>query len=139
MYYIKRIMKNNVLKLIKYLYYFSLISLFIMYLFPGSLIGYFFYGDLEKQPDLIPNPIGNSINHTLAFFYLSLLGLINFIRDKKFYQTVIFLISLSVILELSHYLIPKRSFQFLDLFANLFGTFLAIIIIMFYKRYKFKT
>ena len=132
-------MKNNVLKLIKYLYYFSLISLFIMYLFPGSLIGYFFYGDLEKQPDLIPNPIGNSINHTLACFYLSLLGLINFIRDKKFYQTVIFLISLSVILELSHYLIPKRSFQFLDLFANLFGTFLAIIIIMFYKRYKFKT
>ena len=41
-------MKNNVLKLIKYLYYFSLIALLILYLFPGSLIGYFFYGDFGK-------------------------------------------------------------------------------------------
>jgi len=129
-------MKNNVLKLIKYLYYFSLIALFILYLFPGSLIGYLFYGDFGKQPDLIPNPIGTSINHALAFLYLSILGLISYMRDKSFNQTTIFLISLSIILELSHYFIPNRSFQFLDLFANLLGTLLAIFIIIFYKRYK---
>ena len=63
-------MKNNVLKMIKYLYYFSLIVLLILYLFPGSLIGYLLYGDFGKQPDLIPNPIGTSINHALAFLYL---------------------------------------------------------------------
>ena len=85
-------MKNNVLKLIKYLYYFSLIALLILYLFPGSLIGYLFYGDYGKQPDLIPNPIGTSINHTLAFFYLSILNLISHIRDKSFNQNVIFLL-----------------------------------------------
>ena len=129
-------MKNNVLKLIKYLYYFSLIALFILYLFPGSLIGYLLYGDLGKQPDLIPNPIGTSINHALAFFYLSILGLISYMRDKSFNQTTTFLISLSIILELSHYFIPNRSFQFLDLFGNLLGTLLAIFIIIFYKRYK---
>ena len=129
-------MKNNVLKLIKYLYYFSLIGLFILYLFPGSLIGYFFYGDLAKQPDLIPNPIGTSINHALAFLYLSMLGLISHMRDKSFIQTNIFLISLSIILELSHYFIPNRSFEFLDLFANLLGTLIAIFIIIFYKKYK---
>ena len=129
-------MKNNVLKLIKYLYYFSLIALFILYLFPGSLIGYLLYGDLGKQPDLIPNPIGTSINHALAFFYLSILGLISYMRDKSFNQTAIFLISLSIILELSHYFIPNRSFEFLDLFANLLGVLIAIFILIFYKRYK---
>jgi len=129
-------MKNNVLKLIKYLYYFSLIALFILYLFPGSLIGYLFYGDFGKQPDLIPNPIGTSINHALAFLYLSMLGLISYMKLKSFIQTNIFLISLSIILELSHYLIPNRSFEFLDLFANLLGTLMAIFIIIFYKKYK---
>ena len=129
-------MKNNVLKLIKYLYYFSLIALFILYLFPGSLIGYLFYGDFGKQPDLIPNPIGTSINRALAFLYLSMLGLISHMRDKSFIKTNIFLISLSIILELSHYFIPNRSFEFLDLFANLLGTLIAIFIIIFYKKYK---
>ena len=129
-------MKNNVLKLIKYLYYFSLIALLIIYLYPGSLIGYLFYEDYGKQPDLIPNPIGTSINHALAFLYLSMLGLISHMRDKSFIQTNIFLISLSIILELSHYFIPNRSFEFLDLFANLLGTLIAIFIIIFYKKYK---
>ena len=129
-------MKNNVLKLIKYLYYFSLIALLILYLFPGSLIGYFLYGDLGKQPDLIPNPIGTSINHALAFLYLSTLGLISYLKDKSFNQTSIFLISLSIILELSHYFIPNRSFEFLDLFGNLIGTLIAMIVIISYKKYK---
>ena len=129
-------MKNNVLKLIKYLYYFSLIALLILYLFPGSLIGYLFYGDFGTQPNLIPNPIGTSINHALAFLYLSILGLISYMRDKRFNQNIIFLISLSIILELSHYVIPNRSFEFLDLFANLLGSLLAILIIVFYKKYK---
>ena len=129
-------MKNNVLKMIKYLYYFSLIALLILYLFPGSLIGYFLYGDLGKQPDLIPNPIGTSINHALAFLYLSILGLISYMRDKSFNQTNFFLISLSIILELTHYFIPNRSFEVLDLFANLFGTLIAMIVITSYKKYK---
>ena len=129
-------MKNNVLKLIKYLYYFSLIVLLILYLFPGSLIGYLFFGDFGTQPDLIPNPIGTSINHALAFLYLSILGSISYMRDKRFNQNIIFLISLSVILELSHYFIPNRSFEFLDLFGNLIGTLIAMIVIISYKKYK---
>ena len=129
-------MKNNVLKLIKYLYYFSLIALLILYLFPGSLIGYLLYGDLGKQPDLIPNPIGTSINHAFAFFYLSILGLISHLRDKSFNQTSVFLISFSIILELSHYFIPNRSFEFLDLFGNLIGVLIAMIVIISYKKYK---
>ena len=124
------------ISIVRYTYYFSLTGLLILYLFPGSLIGYFLYGDFGKQPDLIPNPIGTSINHALAFLYLSILGLISYMRDKSFNQTSIFLISLSIILELSHYFIPNRSFEFLDLFANLLGTLIAILIIIFYKKYK---
>jgi len=124
------------MKGIKFFYYFSLTGLLILYLFPGSLIGYLLYGDFGKQPDFIPNPIGTSINHALAFFYLSILGLISYLRDKSFNQATTFLISLSIILELSHYFIPNRSFQFLDLFGNLLGTLIAILIIIFYKKYK---
>ena len=129
-------MENNFFKMIKYLYYFSLILLLILYFFPGSLIGYILYGDFGRQPDFIRNPIGTSINHTLAFLYLSMLSLISYMRDKRLNQNIIFLISLSIILELSHYFIPNRSFEFLDLFANLFGTLIAIFTIMFFKKYK---
>ena len=124
------------IRIVRYLYYFSLTGLLILYLFPGSLIGYFLYGDFSQQPDMIPNPMGTSINHALAFFYLSILGLISYMRGAGFNQTLIFLIVLSLLLELSHLIIPNRSFQSLDLFANLLGTLLAIVIIFFYKRLK---
>ena len=124
------------IRIVRYLYYFSLTGLLILYLFPGSLIGYFFYGDLSQQPDMIPNPMGTSINHALAFFYLSILGLMSYMKGTGFNQTLIFLIVLSLLLELSHLFIPNRFFQSLDLFANLLGTFIAIVIIFFYKRLK---
>ena len=124
------------IRIVCYLYYFSLTGLLILYLFPGSLIGYFLYEDLGRQPDLISNPLGTSINHALAFFYLSILGLISYMRETSFNQTIIFLLALSIVLELSHLIIPNRSFQSLDLFANLLGTLLAIVIIFFYKRFK---
>ena len=125
------------IRIVRYLYYFSLAGLLIIYLFPGSLIGYFLYGDLGKQPDMIPNPMGTSINHALAFFYLTTVGLISYLNQTNFYKILIFLITLSLFLELSHLFIPNRSFESLDLFANLLGTFLAIVIIFLYKKFKY--
>ena len=121
-------------RLARYLYYFSLTGLLILYLFPGSLIGWLIWGNFLRQPDFIPNPIGTSINHALAFFYLSILGLFSY--KTSFNQTAIFLLVLSIVLELSHLIVPNRSFQSLDLFENLLGTLLAIVIIFFYKRLK---
>ena len=66
-------MKNTIFEVVKYTYYLSLIVLLILYLFPGSLIGFLLYGDLGKQPNLISNPIGTSINHLIFFFYLGIL------------------------------------------------------------------
>ena len=125
------------IRIVRYLYNFSLIGLLILYLFPGSLIGYFLYGDLGKQPDMIPNPIGTSINHALAFFYLTTIGLISYLNQTSFNKILIFLVTLSLFLELSHLFIPNRSFESLDLFANLLGTFLAIVIIILYKKFKY--
>ena len=122
--------------MIEYLYYFSLISLFILYLFPGSLIGYLFYRDFGQQPDLIPNPIGTSINHLIFFFYLSILGFIFHKNQKKFINTFSFLFLISIILELSHYLIPNRAFEFNDLYANGLGVVLAYIIFNFLKKFR---
>ena len=82
------------IRIIRYLYYFSLLGLLILYLFPGSLIGYFLYGDLGRQPDLIPNPLGSSINHALAFLYLTILGLISYLNETSFTKVLIFLIAL---------------------------------------------
>ena len=67
-------MKNIIFKLLEYIYYFSLVILFVLYLFPGSLIGYFLYGNLGQQPNLIPNPIGTSINHFIYFSYITILA-----------------------------------------------------------------
>ena len=122
--------------IIRYLYYLSMLGLLILYLYHGSILGYFFFGDFERQPNFVPNPFGTSINHALAFFYLSIVGLIAYMRGNSFKQTVIFLLALSIVLELSHFIIPNRSFQFLDLLGNLVGTLLAIVIIFFYKRLK---
>ena len=125
------------IRIIRYLYYFSLLGLLILYLFPGSLIGYFLYGDLGRQPDLIPNPLGSSINHALAFLYLTTLGLISYLNETSFTKVLIFLILLSLFSELSHLVIPNRSFQYLDIFGNLLGTLIAIVIIFLYKKFKY--
>ena len=125
------------IRIVRFLYNLSLVGLLILYLFPGSLIGYFFYGDFDKQPDMIPNPMGTSINHAIAFFYLTTIGLISYLNQSSFKKILIFLVTLSLFLELSHLIIPNRSFQSLDLFANLLGTFSAIVIIFLYKKFRY--
>ncbi len=120
-------MKNNVLKMIEYLYYFSLIASIILYLFPGSLIGYFFYGDLEKQPNIVNNPIGTSINHLFCFMYLTFLAVICNIKDSRVFTNFYFLFFFASFLEFMHYFIPNRAFEIYDLLANLSGVFLILL------------
>ena len=129
-------MKNTIFKLLEYSYYFLLITLFILYLFPGSLIGYFLYGNLGQQPDFISNPIGTSINHLIVFVCLSILGLTVRLRDKNFLNSFSFLFILSILLELSHCLIPNRAFEYYDLFANSTGVAIAYLSIKIFLKFR---
>ena len=125
------IMKNTILKLLEYIYYSSLVILIILYLFPGSLIGYFLYGNLWQQLNLIPNPIGTSINHLIFFSYITILALI--IRSKaiNIFTDYKIILLISFILEILHFVIPNRAFEFYDLIANMLG----VLIIIFIKRF----
>jgi len=130
-------MKNTIFKIIEYLYYFSFVILFILYLFPGSLIGYLLYGNLGHQPDLIPNPIGTSINHLISFIFLSSLAFTVRVREKKFINSFQFLLFTSILLEMLHHLIPNRAFEYYDLLANFLGvtfTYLLIQLILKVKK-----
>ena len=129
-------MKNIIFEVIKYTYYLSLIALLILYLFPGSLIGFFLYGDLGKQPNLIPNPIGTSINHLIFFFYLGILIFIIYSKKKKIIYSFSFLFCVSILSELLHLIIPNRAFELNDLFANSIGVIFAFSLYNIIKKLK---
>ena len=122
---------KNTLNLLLYIYYFSLVILFILYLFPGSLIGYFLYGNLGQQPNLIPNPIGTSINHLIFFSYITTLALKIRPKVKNILTDYKIILFISFILEILHFIIPNRAFEFYDLIANILG----VLIIIFIKRF----
>ena len=129
------VMKNNILKSIMYLYYLSLIILLIIYLYPGSIIGYLLYADLSKQLCLVNNPIGTAINHFFYFFYLTFLGLIYNLTKKKFINSFLFLFFLSFFLELLHFFIPNRAFELNDLLANIVGVVSIFFLFTFKKNF----
>jgi len=131
-------MKNNIFKLLEYLYYFSLVILFILYLFPGSLIGYFLYGNLAQQPNLIPNPIGTSINHLISFLFLGFLAFTVRVKEKKFINSFQFLLFTSILLEILHLFIPNRAFEYYDLFANCIGVTLTYLFIQIILKIKIR-
>ena len=124
---------NKMIMLLKFIFYISLSLLIIISLYPGSLIGYFLYGNLGQQPDLISNPFGITINHFISYFYVSILGLFIYINNQKL---VFLLFFLAVILELLHFIIPNRSFQPSDLVANILGVVVAYSIIKIYLLLK---
>lgn len=126
-------MKNTTLKLLKNLYYIAFVVLLILYLFPGSLIGYLFYGDHGKQPKIIDSPIGTSINHLIYFTWLTILALIIRSQTKNLLANIHLIFLLSFILEILHFLIPNRAFEYYDVFANMLGVILGFII---YKLFK---
>ena len=136
MYYIKSIMKNTIFKLTEYVYYFSLLVLFILYLFPGSLIGYFLYGNLGQQPNLISNPIGSSINHLFFFSYITLLAIIIREKTKNIFTSYKVILLISLILEIFHLIVPNRAFEFNDLIANITGVVIVLSINNFVKWRK---
>ena len=119
----------------KLIFYISNFILLVLYLFPGSLIGCFLYNDCQLQPQLTKDFLV-STNHLYAFSSLSIIGLFTYNNSNKLNFLNLYLISLSIILEISHLFIPVRSFELSDLFGNLLGVLIVLIINLFYKKYE---
>jgi VanZ family protein len=123
----------------KFIFYLANIVLIVEYLFPGSLMGCFL-GSCKVQPQLTSEKLalGNffilSTNHIFGFFIFSLLGLITYKKYNNINVLFYYLVFLSVFLEILHYFIPKRSFEFSDLFGNLAGVIIVFIICFFLKK-----
>ena len=111
--------------------------LIILYIYPGSILGYSIYKDFGKQPQLTSDFFAISSNHVYAFFLLSVLGLFGYYKVKKFF-IIYYLIFISIILEILHLIIPNRTFQFDDLFGNIVGVLLSIILINIYNFWRKK-
>ena len=124
------------IKLLKFVFYISVLLLIIISLYPGSLIGLLLYGDLSLQPNIVKNPFRTTINHFLAYFYISLLGFSLYLEKEKLNLMFRGLIFLSIFLEVFQFIVPNRSFQIGDLIGNIFGVVLAYFVIKIYLWFK---
>ena len=119
--------------MLKTLFHLYNLLLIVLYVYPGSIIGFLVYKDLSHQPQITTDFFSISSNHLYVFIILSLLGLLSI---KKINLLFFYLISISLILEITHLIIPNRSFQFSDLFGNILGVIIPFIINTLYKFRK---
>ena len=122
----------------KVIFYTINISLIILYLYPGSLLGLIIYDNKSLQPQITPDFVISS-NHFYVFILISIVGFLTFSNSKKNIFLITYLIFLSITLEILHLAIPERSFQWSDLFGNILGVIVVIILNNFinnYGRYK---
>ena len=119
----------------KFIFYISNFILLVLYLFPGSLLGCYLYNDCQLQPQLTKDFLV-STNHLYAFSLLSIIGFFTYNDLKKLNFLNIYLVLLSIILEILHIFIPARGFEFPDLFGNLLGVLIILMINFFYRKYE---
>ena len=122
----------------KIIFYSINILLIIFYLYPGSLLGWIIYDNKSIQPQITPDFVVSS-NHFYVFVLISIIGFFTFKNIKKDLYIIIYLIFLSITLEIFHLVIPKRTFQLSDLFGNLLGVVVVILLNNFINKYgRFK-
>ena len=63
-----------------------------------------------------------------VFVALSIVAFLSFIKTKEIKPLIVYLVFLSIFLELFHLIIPARTFQWSDLFGNLLGVIVVIFI-----------
>ena len=122
----------------QYKFFFNLLNLILItfYLSPTTIVGIFFYNDLYFYSQISPD-FKVSANHIYLFLIFSIVGLLTYKKINQLIILCIYLIFLSIILELTHIIIPYRGFELADMFGNIVGVTIAIIIIIFYKKNNF--
>jgi len=126
---------NQFLNIFKIIFHLLNVSLIFFYLFPGSILGWFFYSDLSKQPKLINDFFHISSNHFCTFLIISFFGILSYSKHKKLNLLISYLLLISIVLELFQLFIPQRSFQFEDLFGNILG---VVFVLLIYKIWRIR-
>jgi len=119
----------------KLIFYLSNFILIVLYLYPGSLLGCYLFNNCQYDPQITRDFLV-STNHLYAFILLSVMGLFTYNNSNKLNYLIIYLVLLSVILEILQIFIPVRSFELSDLFGNLLGVTIVLMINFFYKKYE---
>jgi len=122
--------------MIKIIFHLLNIIFVFLYVYPGSLLGFYIYKDISRQPQISSDFLMLSSNHVYAFLILSSMGLLSYFKSLKI--IILYLISISIILELLHLFIPNRSFQFSDLFGNIAGVLISICILILFNFWRKK-
>ena len=122
--------------MIKIIFHLLNIIFVFLYVYPGSLLGFYIYKDISRQPQISADFFMLSSNHVYAFILLSSVGLMSYFKSLKI--IILYLISISIILELLHLFIPNRSFQFSDLFGNIVGVLVPIFILILFNFWRKK-
>ena len=108
-------------------FYLMNLGLFFLYLYPGSFLGLLLYKNKNLQPQITEDFV-ISTNHFYVFFMISVIGLLTYKKTKQIKFLKIYLILISILLEISHLIIPLRTFQWSDLFGNLIGVIIVILL-----------
>ena len=119
----------------KIIFYTINFSLFFLYLYPGSLIGQLIYGSKKIQPQITQDFLISS-NHFYVFILVSIIGFFTYIKFNHIKILILYLLIISIGLEFLHLIIPERTFQWSDLFGNLFGVIVVILIRTLINKYE---
>jgi VanZ family protein len=123
--------------LTKIIFHISNILLIILYIYPGSIMGWLIYGNVQKQPQITSDFVFFSSNHVYAFLILSILGFLSYYK-KNIKILFSYLFFISIFLEFLHYVIPQRSFEYKDLFGNFLGVLIVFLLFKIYKSFRKK-
>ena len=127
---------DKTISYLRILFHILTLLLIILSLYPGSILGFLLYGDFRLHPQITKDFLYIASQHLYVYLFISLLGFLSYLRDRKFKLVVIYLFFLSIILEVSHLVISERSFQIPDLAGNILGVLIPYIIVLIYKFWR---
>jgi len=103
--------------------------------YPGSILGHVLYNNSSIQPQITRDFLISS-NHFYVFLFLSIIGILAYMNTKKINFLTNYLFLLSIVLEFFHMFIPNRSFELKDLFGNIIGVTIVVVIYRIKKKHE---
>ena len=126
---------KNIKSILTKIFHCANLVLIIFYLYPGSIFGYVMYNNTSIQPQITRDFLISS-NHFYVFIVLSTIGILAYYNSRKIDFLINYLFLLSIILEFFHMFIPNRGFELRDLFGNILGVNIVVIVYKIKKKYE---